>query len=110
MEERRTKRLRRKEAKSEVRELIRSFCDDGAEALATGESLGEAAADDASDEEFWKSLPSVIERERHVHMIPTNPCRQFPGKAIRSRLEALKQATVHYEDVSLGECCELQGS
>ena len=110
MEERRRKRLRRKEAKSEVRELIRSFCDDGADALATSESMCEAAADDASDEEFWKSLPSVIERERHVHMIPTNPCRQFPGKAIRSRLEALKQAAVHYEDVSLGECCELQGS
>ena len=98
MEERRRKRLRRKEAKSEVRDLIRSFVDGDAGASAPNDSRHEAAVDDASDEEFWTSLPSVIERERHIITIPTYPCRQFPGKAIRSRLEALKQAEVHRED------------
>ena len=98
-EERRKRRLRRKEAKIEVRELIRTFCeDDASEPLASSESLIEEVADDASDEEFWTSMPSVIDRERHILEIPTKPSRNFPGKTTRSRLELLEQVAMHRKD------------
>ena len=98
-EERRKRRLRRKEAKVEVRELIRTFCEDDARVPpAPIELPSEEVADDASDEEFWTSMPSVIDRERHILEIPTKPSRNFPGKTTRSRLELLEQVAMHRKD------------
>ena len=58
----------------------------------------EEVADDATDEEFWTSLPSVIDREKHILAIPAKPSRSFPGKTTRSRLELLEQAAMHRKD------------
>ena len=65
-EERRLRRLRRKEAKIEVREVIRAFCEDADQELLTpAHTPVEEVADDASDEEFWTSLPIVSDCEAH---------------------------------------------
>ena len=38
------------------------------------------------DEEFWANLPVMSSRERHVLNVPTEPIRNYPGRAIKSRL------------------------
>ena len=99
-EERRRRKLRRKEAKIEVREAINTFCEGDDQELLTSTRLPcEELADDASDEEFWTSMPTVIDRERHILELLTNPSRSFPGKAVRSRLGALGLAAKHRKDI-----------
>ena len=50
----------------------------------------QAARDDNSDEEFWSSLPVVDSRTKHLLSVPSIPERSFPGKTIRSRLDAIR--------------------
>ena len=102
----RLRRQRRKDAKVEVREVIRSFIsaadgegqtmDDGvvADSSPAGENLSQQTDDqweqalgsDNSDEEFWATLPTTDSRTMHIQGIPSRPDRSFPGKAVRSRL------------------------
>ena len=105
------KRLRRKKAKEEVREVIRSFIssaeDEGQpmdEVVAvagsgssvenlsqqTREYLEQEMGNDDSDEEFWLALPTTDSRTNHIQSIPTQPSRSFPGRAVRSRVGALE--------------------
>ena len=81
----RLKRLRRKVAKAEVREAIRSFVDGPCDDDPVTE-VGE----DNSDEEFWLTLPAMDTRVNRIQSIPTQPVRKFPGKATRMREEGLK--------------------
>ena len=102
----RLRRQRRKDAKDEVREVIRSFIsaadgdeqttDDGvvADSSPAGENLNQQTGDqweqalggDNSDEEFWATLPTTDSRTMHIQGIPSRPDRSFPGKPVRSRL------------------------
>ena len=90
------RRRRRKEVKTEVRELIRTFLgdeDDGGQQQAAVQTI---VMDDqgqkepvepgaCSDEEFWAKLPVVSSRERHMLNVPTKPSRIYPGRTIKSR-------------------------
>ena len=106
------RRRRRKEVKSEVREVIRSFLDDtgdGGQPEAAvlrsasgstdselnrlkdeqGQSLA-VVTDGSSDEEFWANLPILGSRERHMLNVPTKPDRSYLGRAIKSRLKTFE--------------------
>ena len=87
------RRRRRKDAKSEVREVIRSFVGeaDGARVQeAPSSELDErATAEDEECEAFWASLPVEVSREQHILNIPSLPTHGFPGKAVKSRDERL---------------------
>ena len=81
----RLKRLRRKKAKEEVREVIRSFIDDSCE----DEPVHEVSKNE-SNETFWLTLPTTDSRASHIQSIPTQPSRSFPGRAVRSRVVTLE--------------------
>ena len=113
------RRRRRKVAKLEVREVIRSFmdgagddvrlpgessvlsrlfsgCDVAEEHTSNlsglgGEQVVPAPGDDNSDEEFWSNLPSVDSRAKRLLSIPSGPDRSFPGKAVRSRVATIER-------------------
>ena len=84
-EARRLKKLRRKVAKAEVCEAIRSFVDGQCDYAPVTEVGG-----DNSDEEFWLTLPAMDTRVNRIQGIPSQPGRAFPGKATRLREEVLK--------------------
>lgn len=79
------KRLRRKRAKEEVREVIRSFIDGSCEE----EPVHEVSNDD-SGEDCWLTLPTTDSRTNHIQSMPSQPIRNFPGRAMRSRMDALE--------------------
>ena len=85
------RRRRRKDAKSEVREVIRSFigeADGARDQEALSSDLDErATAEDEECEAFWASLPVEVSRERHILNIPSLPTHDFLGKAVKSRNE-----------------------
>ena len=93
----RLRRMRRKEAKAEVKELIDSFL-----VAASGEEVvGTQPASDQEDEDFWMSLPAQSSHDRrHIREIPTQAPRNYPGKFVKSRADALRAAMIHGEDVS----------
>ena len=78
--------MRRKVAKAEVKELIDSFM-----IAASGEEVGGTqSASDQEDEDFWMNLPAPSSQDRrHIHDIPTHAPRDYPGKLVKSRAEAL---------------------
>ena len=84
------RRRRRKDAKGEVREVIRSFVDDaggeGDQVAHDPDHSGHATAEDKDCEAFWASLPVEVSRGKHFLNIPTKPDRCFPGKAVKSRM------------------------
>ena len=105
------RRLRRRKAKHEVREVIESFSKAAegegqpieeemtmAGSVSCGEGFNQQTCeqwesergDDNSDEEFWSSLPTADSRTDHLQSIPPQPSRDFPGRAVRSRLGALE--------------------
>ena len=88
----RLRRMRRKAAKAEVNELIESFM-----IAASGEEAGSThPASDQEEEDFWKNLPAPSSRDcRHIQDIPTQATRNYPGKPVRSRAEALRAARTH---------------
>ena len=82
----RLRRMRRKAAKAEVKELIDSFM-----IAASGEGVGGTqTASDQEEEDFWMNLPVPSSQDRrHIHDIPTHAPRDYPGKRVKSRAEAL---------------------
>ena len=97
-------RLRRNRcniANAEVQEVIRTCInaagnmehdnDQGSYELIRdgGEPLEQPHAEGDSDEKLWRSLPTGSIRYGHILCIPTPSDRSFPGKAKRSRLDAL---------------------
>ena len=94
----RLKRLLRREARAEVKELIESFtaaanCEVvtavvNGPASSAGATVGE---DEQSDEDFWTNLPTLASQDRtHIREIPTQAARAYPGKAVRTRADVLK--------------------
>ena len=88
--------MRRKAAKAEVNEVIDSFM-----IAASGEEVGGTqTASDQEDEDFWMNLPAPSSQDRrHIHDIPTQAPRSYPGKVVRSRADALRAAMTHGKDV-----------
>ena len=77
----RLKKLRRKEAKEEVREAIRSFIEDPCE-----DDPMQELGNDECGEEFWLALPAMDCRTSHIQNIPTQPVRNFLGKTTQVRV------------------------
>ena len=92
----RRRRMRRKEAKSEVNELINSFV-----TAANGEEVGcNLLANDQEHEAFWMDACAQPSRDHnHFRGIPTQAPRGYPGKLVRSRADALRAAMTHGKDV-----------
>ena len=86
----RLKKLRRKEAKEEVREVIRSFIEDSCE-----DDPMQELGNDESDEKCWLALPAMDCRTSHIQNVPTQPVRNFPGKATRVRVLELNAGCKH---------------
>ena len=79
------RRRRRRDAKSEVREVIRSFIGD---ADGASPNLDERATEEDEEcEAFWANLPVEVSRERHILNIPSPPTYDFRGKAGKPRSE-----------------------
>ena len=98
----RLRRLRRKEAKSEVKELIESFmaAANGEEVNAEVDGLASsfiaaAGEDEQSHENFWASLPTMATQNRtHVREIPTQAVRAYPGRMVKTRADLLKETAI----------------
>ena len=98
----RLRRLLRKEAKSEVKELIESFTavanseDVIAEVDGLASSVDAAVdEDEQSDENFWASLPTMATQNRtHVREIPTQALRAYPGRMVKTRADLLKETAI----------------
>ena len=73
------RRRRRKEAKSEAREVISSFIGDaegdGGQDAYEPNCDEQTAAEDNECEIFWANLPVEVSREKHLLNIPTRPGR-----------------------------------
>ena len=105
------RRLRRREVKLEVAELINSFRQaandidqaDGDVTAAVVPELGDEkpihTTDDCSDEDFWMNLPVCDNRTAHVQSIPARKVRHYPGGKVQSRTEALSATKLHAKDV-----------
>ena len=115
----RLRRQRRKEAKAEVSEVIRTFiqatnneehasdevivetrsnADDNALLRSTDKPL-DIQGESNSDEEFWLNLPASDSRTDHTWCIPTHANRNFSGRVVKSRTDALRAAKFHDKDV-----------
>ena len=82
------KRRRRREAKCEAREVIRSFINGASDeedrrALSSDHREGNAA-DDEDCEAFWANLPVDVSREQHIRDIPNPPMPQVRGIGVRT--------------------------
>ena len=98
------RRLRRREAKTEVAEVIRSFMqaangvnhEDGPATSVGGQGAGGEEpihlAGSDSDEEFWMNLPAISDRTSRIQCIPALASRPYPGMMVRSRVSALRSA------------------
>ena len=82
------RRRRRREAKCEVREVIRSFINEASEeedqeALSSDRDERTAAEDDEC-EAFWANLPVEVSREQHIRDIPSLPEPLIRGIGVRA--------------------------
>ena len=105
------RRLRRRDVKLEVAEVINSFRQaandvdqaDGDVTAAVVPVIGNGkpncTEDDCSDEDFWKSLPVCDNRTAHVQSIPARKVRHYPGGKVQSRAEALSALKLLAKDV-----------
>ena len=117
-EDARLRRQRRKEAKAEVSEVIRTFIQatNGGEharyeemaetrSHADGDELRRSAddlldrKDEADSEEFWMNLPASDSRTGHIQGIPTQAIRNYPGMIVKWRADALRAAILHDKNV-----------
>ena len=106
------KRQRRKDIKAEGDDLVSSFlaategsCPSGTDDLLVASpttacgALAQKADDEQSDVDLWTNLPTRANLDRaHVHEIPTQACRKYLGRLVRSRADALKAAMPHGKD------------
>ena len=92
----RLRRMHRKEAKAEVKELIDSFV-----VAANDEDAGcTQLASDQEEECFWTNLQPLASHGRnHIRHIPTQAPRGYPGNVVRSRADALRAAMTHGKDI-----------
>ena len=91
----RLRRQRRKNAKKEVREVIRSFISAADDVEHTRNEVAAVhAAGGDSDEEFWRNLPTVTDRSCRIRDVPVQASRLFPGRMVRSRMSKLQSAQV----------------
>ena len=98
------RKLRRREAKAEVAEVITSFlqaANDLDHEDGIIKSLGGQGAEgkeptrfdgNDSDEEFWMNLPAISDRTSRIQCIPALASRPYPGMMVRSRVSALRSA------------------
>ena len=97
----RLRRLRRKEAKSEVKEITESFTAAANNVGVPTDGDGRAnpivttVGEDEQSESFWTTLPTMAAQNRTcIREIPTHAVRTYPGRMVMTRADLLKAATI----------------